>query len=236
MTLHTDNPTVTVWSDIGCPWATLALHILHTAADRRGLPLLIDHRAFPLELFNQQPTPKYILDAEIVVIAARHPELGWQRWTGPESSYPVTTLPALEAVQAAKDPAVGGLRASDELDSALRRAFYTDSACISIHSVILQVAEQCEHVNTEELSIALARGSGRAQVYEQWRTAQGPSIQGSPHLFAPGDYAAHNPGAVYEWTGDPLKGGFPRLDDYRPAWADELLDTLYPESAQASQV
>ena len=230
MALHIDNPTVTVWSDIGCPWATLALHILHTAADRRGLPLLIDHRAFPLELFNQQPTPKYIVDAEVVVIGALRPELGWRRWAKSESSYPVTTLPALEAVQAAKDPAVGGLRASDELDSALRRAFYTDSACISIHSVIVEVAEQCEHVDTEELANSLARGSGRAEVYAHWRTAQGPNIQGSPHLFARDDYAAHNPGAVYKWTGDPLKGGFPRLDDYDPAWADELLDTLHPPS------
>ncbi|MGH3802082.1 MAG: hypothetical protein ACRDTD_18500 [Pseudonocardiaceae bacterium] len=78
-------------------------------------------------LFDQQPTPKYIVDAEIVTIGARRPELGWQRWTGHEFSYPVTTLPALEAVQAAKDPAVGGLRASDELDSALRRPNGPDS-------------------------------------------------------------------------------------------------------------
>lgn len=35
-----------------------------------------------------------------------------ERWMGHESSYPVTTLSALEAVRAAKDPAVGGLRRS----------------------------------------------------------------------------------------------------------------------------
>ncbi|MER6527317.1 DsbA family protein [Streptomyces sp. NPDC001508] len=219
-------PVITVWSDIGCPWATLALHTLHAAAHRRGREISIDHRAFPLELFNRQPTPKDILDSEIVMIAAHRPELGWRLWSGRESHYPVTTLPALEAVQAAKAPEVGGLRAGDELDTALRRAFYADSRCISLHSVILDIAEQCEHLDVDALADALAAGRGRAEVFQQWRTAQGPQIQGSPHLFAPGGYAAHNPGASYAWTGKPGQGGFPRLDHYDPSWADGLLDAL----------
>ncbi|MFB7787383.1 DsbA family oxidoreductase [Streptomyces vinaceus] len=229
MVTRTDSPTVTVWSDIGCPWATLALHTLRAAARRRSLPLLIDHRAFPLELFNREPTPKFIVDPEIMAIAARLPELGWRMWDGPAHTYPVTTLPALEAIQAAKDPEVGGLRGSDELDEALRRAFYNDSKCISVHAVILDVAEQCEHVDAKALAQALARGSGRAEVYAQWRTAEGPQIQGSPHLFAEGDYAAHNPGATFTWTGSPYEGGLPRLDEYSTAWADELLDAIHAE-------
>ncbi|HEX5567839.1 MAG TPA: dithiol-disulfide isomerase, partial [Streptomyces sp.] len=212
------------WSDIGCPWATLALHTLHTAARERGRRLLVDHRAFPLELVPRQPTPKPIVDAETVVIAARRPELGWRLWSGPESQYPVTTLPALEAVQAAKDPAVGGLPASDELDTALRRAFYADNRCISVHAVILDVASQCEHVRVAALAEALARGSGRAEVYAQWRQARGSHVQGSPHLFAPGGWEAHNPGAVFHWTGDPNRGGLPFLESYSTSWAEELLD------------
>ncbi|MEE1940139.1 DsbA family protein [Streptomyces sp. TRM 70361] len=223
-----DTPVVTVWSDISCPWATLALHTLHRAAERLALPVLVDHRAFPLELFNGVPNPKYIVDAEVAVIAGRLPELGWRRWSAPEWTYPVTLLPAMEAVQAAKDPGIGGLRGSDELDAALRRAYYTDSRCVSVPAVILDVAGQCPHVDAGRLAEALARGAGRAEVYEQWRTARGPEIQGSPHLFAPGGYRAHNPGAVYAWHGDPLKGdGFPRLDDYRPEWAEELLRRLH---------
>ncbi|WP_149184566.1 DsbA family protein [Streptomyces sp. TRM49041] len=227
-------PVVTVWSDIGCPWASLALHTLHAAADRRGQTLLIDHRAFPLELFNRQPTPKFIVDPEVIVIAARRPELGWRLWAARESEYPVTTLPALEAVQAAKDPAVGGLRASGELDRALRHAFYAENACISVHPVILDIAERCAHVDAGALADALARGAGRSEVYEQWRTAQGPDVQGSPHLFAAGGYAVHNPGATFTWTGDPAQGGLPRFDAYEAAWADELLDKLGAERGSAS--
>lgn len=221
-----DDQVITVWSDIGCPWATLALHTLHAVADERGQRILVDHRAFPLELFNRQPTPKFIVDAETVILTARRPELGWRLWHGRESEYPVTTLPALEAVQAAKAPAVGGLAASDELDTALRKAFYVDSKCISIHSVILDIAGECRSVDAKALGEALAVGSGRAEVYEQWRTAEGPGIQGSPHLFTPGGYAAHNPGTTVEWTGNPDHGGFPRFDAYSTEWAVELLDTV----------
>jgi predicted DsbA family dithiol-disulfide isomerase len=226
-----DRDTVTVWSDIGCPWATLALHTLHTLRARaahRDRPIRIDHRAFPLELFNARPTPKLIVDVEVVAIAGHRPELGWRPWTGPESAYPVTTLPALEAVQACKDPAVGGLRASDELDAALRAAFYVDSRCISVHSVILDVARQCPHVDDQQLAAALARGAGRSEVYAQWEVARRPQVQGSPHLFAAGGPAVHNPGADYHWTASPPEG-FPRLDHYRTEWADDLLDVL-PQS------
>ncbi|MFD7629570.1 DsbA family protein [Streptomyces sp. NPDC059851] len=233
MLTHSGSPTVTVWSDIGCPWASLALHTLHAATERRELPLQIDHRAFPLELFNSEPTPKFIVDPEIMAIGSHRPELGWRLWNGRPETYPVTTLPAMEAVQAAKDPAVGGLRGSDELDRALRKAFYVDSKCISIHSVILDLAEECEHVDADALAAALARGSGRAEVYEQWRTAQGPGIQGSPHLFAADGYASHNPGATFTWTRSPYEGGFPRLDAYSTDWADELLDALYADHPAA---
>ncbi|AXK32044.1 dithiol-disulfide isomerase [Streptomyces armeniacus] len=221
-----DPGTVTVWSDIGCPWASLALHTLRAAAAERGQDVLIDHRAFPLELFNNMPTPKYIVEPETIVIGARRPELGWRVWSKPEWTYPSAMLPAMEAVQAAKDPAVGGLRGSDELDAALRHAFYVEHQCVSIHPVILRLAEKCPHVDAAELAKALERGAGRAEMYAHWRIAQGPEIQGSPHLFSADGYDAHNPGAVFEWTGDPIEGGLPRLDAYDPSWAPTLLDRL----------
>lgn len=217
--------TVTVWSDIGCPWASLALHILRSRIRERGEEIFIDHRCFPLELFNSQPTPKFIVDAEVVIIAGLRPELGWKPWTGPGWTYPVTTLPAMEAVQACKNPAVGGLRGSDELDAALREAFYVHGRCISIHSVVLDVAEQCEHVDVQALAAALADGTGRAEVYAHWKVAQRPEVRGSPQLFASGGYSTHNPGATYHWTAKPPEG-FPRLERYETDWADDLLDAL----------
>ncbi|MDP9458732.1 MAG: dithiol-disulfide isomerase [Actinomycetota bacterium] len=216
---------ITVWSDIGCPWATLALHTLHVRAAHRGQTVLVDHRAFPVELFNGRPTPKVILDMEIVAIAGRRPDLGWQMWTGPESTYPVTMLPAMEAVQAAKAPHVGGLLASDQLDTALRRAFYVEGRCISVHSEILDVAAGGTDVDVAALAEALALGSGRREVYEQWAVARGPEVQGSPHVFTTDGYACHNPGVSYHWTAKPPQG-FPFLDAYDEEWAESLLDQL----------
>ncbi|MCF6524119.1 DsbA family protein [Streptomyces sp. JJ36] len=231
-TIAADPGTVTVWSDIGCPWASLALHTLRATARARGQELLIDHRAFPLELFNSQPTPKFIVEPEVIVIGAHRPELGWRVWSGAESDYPSTTLPALEAVQAAKDPAVGGLRGSDQLDAALRHAFYAQSRCISVPSVILGLAEECPAVDAPALAGAMERGAGRAEVYAHWRIAEGPQIQGSPHLFTAGGFAAHNPGAHFAWTGDPQQGGLPRLDGYDASWAEKLLDGLREEKGR----
>ncbi|MGH8276471.1 MAG: DsbA family oxidoreductase, partial [Steroidobacteraceae bacterium] len=203
----------------------LALHTLRTRARARDQVVEIDHRAFSLELFNRMPTPKFIVDAEIVTIAGCCPDLGWRAWPGPDSTYPVTTLPPMEAVQAAKAPSIGGLVASDELDSALRAAFYRGGRCISMHSVIMDVAGECPHVDVGELGAALAGGVGAAAVFEQWEVAKRPEIQGSPQLFATPGFAVHNPGATYHWTAPP-PDGFPRLEHYTPGWADGLLDRL----------
>lgn len=220
------NPSpgvITVWSDIGCPWASLALHTLRAAINQDPTPIHIDHRAFPLELFNHRPTPKVLLDTELAAIAGIDPSLGWRPWSAPEWTYPGTTLPALEAIQTAKDPEVGGLPASDQLDEALRRAWFAESRCVSIHGVILNVAAECDRVDAEALADRLTRGAGRAAVYHQWSTASGPGVQGSPHLFTP-SLALHNPGVSYSWTGRPGEG-YLRVDSHDPSWAEPLIAT-----------
>lgn len=217
--------TVTVWSDIGCPWATLALRTLRTAIEQRNAPVRISHRAFPLELFNREPTPRYILDPEIVAIASLLPDLGWRCWGAPASTYPVTTLPAMAAVQGAKHPEVGGLRASDQLDAALRAAFYTDHQCISIPSVILDAARTCPDLDDAALHHHLAKGAGMAAIYHDYEHAHSSPIQGSPVIETADGTRQHNPGATCHWTGKP-PAGFPRLERYDPSWADDLLDRV----------
>ena len=216
-----DPRVITVWSDVGCPWASLALHTLHAAAQDRDLELRIDHRAFPLELVNREPTPKAGHDAEVVAIGAVRPQLGWSTWAAPDATYPVTTLPALEAVQAAKRPEVGGLAASDELDTALRRAFFAEHRCISLHSVIEDVARACRLVDTEALAVLLREGAGRREVYRQLDVAQAEEVPGSPTLFRASGPAGANPGVDLEHV-----GGFPRINRYDPGWAERLLADL----------
>lgn len=215
--------TIVFFSDIGCPWASLSVHRLRQRRTSLHLDssVVIDHHAFPLELFNERPTPKPILDAEVAAIAPLEPALGWRPWRGPESTYPVTTLLPLEAVQAAKSEAVGGLPASEALDAALRTAFYADSRTISLLPTVLDVARECEAVDVDALRQALERGAGRAEVVAQWRQAR-EVAEGSPHLFLPDGTDVHNPGLRISWTGD--KGsGFAKIDSDDPAVYDDLL-------------
>lgn len=221
---------VTVWSDIGCPWASLALHVLRSAAAQQDVNLLIDHRAFPLELFNRRPTPKTILDVEIAAIAALVPELGWRNWDRDPASYAVTTLPAMAAVQASKDPRIGGLLASDELDAALRTAFYVDRKCISIHAEILAAADQCPSIDLPALENAMATGAGYREVFAQQDTARSDHIQGSPHVFVAEQYGEHNPGVTYHWTAKPGIG-FPRFERYDRCWVDGVLGAVAARTA-----
>lgn len=75
--------TIAVYSDLACPWAHLAVHCLHEARSSLGLDgrVVIEPRAYPLELANGRATPKRILDAETPVVAALAPEAGWSMRT-----------------------------------------------------------------------------------------------------------------------------------------------------------
>src|SRR3712207_3408832 len=61
--------TIVVYADIGCPCAHVCVYRLHRARALAGLDdaIRFDLRAYPLELFNEKPSPKKVLDAEIPV-------------------------------------------------------------------------------------------------------------------------------------------------------------------------
>ena len=170
-------------------------------------------------MFNSRPTPKRVLDAEIPAVGALGPDAGWQLWQGDEHAYPVTTLLALEAVQAAK---AQSLEASEQLDLALRKAFFAESRCISMRHVILEAAESCPRVDVERLVFNLDRGTARPAVLEQCRVAEGDTVKGSPHLFLPDgrDYA--NPGIEMHWEGEEGEG-FPVVDSDDPSVYEDLV-------------
>jgi predicted DsbA family dithiol-disulfide isomerase len=216
------SATVVLFSDIGCPWATLAVHRLRQARTRLGLVdrVVIDHRPFPLEVANNRPTPKRTLDAEIPVVGALTPDAGFRMWQGGAEEWPVTTLLALEAVQAAQDQ---GAAAAEDLDYGLRRAFFVDSRCISMRHVILDVARACERVDADALAIALDEGRARRRMMAAGLAAlDSDDVQGSPHLFLPDGTAHHNPGIEMHWEGAHGEG-FPVVDRDDPSIYDDIL-------------
>src|SRR2546421_1627181 len=218
--------TPVVYGDIACPWSHLCVHGLRRARHRLGLDgqVDLDLHSFPLELFNGRGTPKRTLDAEIPVVGALDPSAGWQMWQRPEYEYPVTTLPALEAVQAAKTQ---GLRASEDLGCALRYAFFAESRTISLVPVILDVAKQCAGVDVGVLAEALDDGRARATVIEQRETAERIGVKGSPHVYLPDGTDVANPGIDKHWEGEEGEG-FPVIDGYDPSVYDDLIRRARP--------
>lgn len=192
---------ITVFSDIWCSFAHIAIHRLHATRERLGLrnQVRFDLHAFPLELLNDAPSPRSGTDSEVGRMGQHEPEAGWQLWQEKEYLYPSTTLPALEAVIAAK---AQSLEAAEQLDLRLRRAFWAESRCISNRKVIMDAAEATGVVDTAALAEALDDGRARAALSADAKISATDRINCSPHLFLPDGSDHANPGIDVRWEGD----------------------------------
>jgi predicted DsbA family dithiol-disulfide isomerase len=214
--------TIQLWSDLLCPFAYVALVRLRrarTALDLDGV-VAIEHRTFPLELFNG-PHPRRGTDTEAVGLGQIEPEAQFRVWTGPEDQYPHTVLLAAEAVHAANTLS---LAAGEALDLALRRAFWTDSRSISHRAAILDIAGELAGppVDPTAIAIALDDGRHRADVMADFAIAQTDAIDGSPTLRLADGTSVTNPGIEVHWQG-PWAAGFPVVDKHDASVFDDLL-------------
>jgi predicted DsbA family dithiol-disulfide isomerase len=214
--------TLQVWSDLGCPWSHVIVWRLWDARRRLEYEdrVRFDHHAFPLELFNDEPTPRWHIDVEAPVAQTIAPRAGWRPWSAPDSTWPVTLLAPMEAVQAAK---LQSLEASEALDRGLRRALYAESRCISLRHVILEVATEADVIDVAALAAALDDGRARAALIGDWRTAQGGEARGSAHVFAPDGANDQNPGIGIGWEDDGSRFGRYWIERDDPGAIDDLL-------------
>lgn len=212
---------ITVYSDIACPWAHVGVHRLHRAISDRGVEheIRIDHRAFPLELVNDRPTPKHILDVETPTCADLEPDAGWSFDPDPWT-YPVSTLPALEAVQAAK---AQGPHASAQLDRALRRSMFRDWRCLAVFAVVEDIASTVDGIDVDELRSTIRSGSARSDLWHQLDEVNELQIPGSPTYVLSDGTTAHNPGVEFHWENEP--GETLVIDVDEPEAIGALVDT-----------
>ncbi|WP_432888706.1 DsbA family oxidoreductase [Kribbella sp. CA-245084] len=213
--------TIQVWSNLLCPFAHVAIYRLRTARTKLGLDdaVRLDHHTFALELFNG-PHSRPGTDSEAVGLGQLAPEIGFRLWTQPDWTYPSTVLLAAEAVHAAK---AQGLQASEDLDAALRRAFWFESRTIGHRQVILEVAAEVDSVDAAALAAALDDGRARSEVMADHAVAVTDAVQGSPHLFLPDGSAIHNPGIDVHWEG-PWASGYPIAEPTDPGWPERVLN------------
>ncbi|MGW6390381.1 DsbA family oxidoreductase [Streptomyces sp. NPDC055103] len=214
--------TIAVYTDLNCSFAHVAVHRLHETRRRLGLEgrVWFDLRAFPLELFNREVNARPGVDSEISVLGALEPEAGWRLWQGPDWTYPVTTLPALEAVQAAK---AQSWHAAEQLDRALRRAFWAEGRCISQRHVILDVAGETGAVDVSALAEVFDSGTARPEIMAQYESARDGRVNCSPHVFLHDGTDSANPGIRAHWVNGDFGVGFPVIDEDRPEIYEKLL-------------
>jgi predicted DsbA family dithiol-disulfide isomerase len=222
-----------VFSDVVCPWATvIVLRLLRAraqaGADRR---LAILHRAMPLELQHERPIPRRVVDAEIPLCASLTPDFGWSVWQGRADEYPVTVLPALEAVAAAGHQSA---EAGEQLDLALRRAFFTRSRCISMRHEILAVARTCDAVDVGQVADALDRGAFRGALTDDFAEARAAGVPCSGTVVLHDGTMICNPGTRVGWVGGKLPHGTPVLNGDEPEIYDKIIaDALVAQSLTA---
>lgn len=214
--------TVQVWSDLLCPFAYVGLLRLRRARARLGLDgaVRLEHRTFPLELFNG-PHSRRGTDTEAVALGQIEPEAEFRVWTDADDRYPHTVLLAAEAVHAAS---AQSLAAGEELDLALRRAFWTHSRSISHRQVILDVAAELPAgvLDVTELAAALDDGRHRSAVMSDFAVSQTDAVSGSPTFRLADGTTVSNPGIQVRWDG-PWAAGFPVIEANDPTVYDDLL-------------
>jgi predicted DsbA family dithiol-disulfide isomerase len=217
MTVDVSPGTVVVYTDVICAWSTVALHRFYTARSRLGLDsaVRVDHRLFLLEDVNSFAIPMRMLNAELPVVGPLEPDLGITPWQGQPSDWPVTVLLADEAVHAAKAQSPA---AAEQLDMALRLAFFRDSRCISMLHEIVDVARGCDAVDADAIAAALDDGRARGPMMADYRAHAG-EVEGSPHFFLADGSDVHDPGIEQHST----DAGYPVVDADDPGAYEDLV-------------
>ncbi len=199
-------------SDIHCPWANVCVVRLRRTRDALGLDVVLRHLYWPLELVNKRGTPRGILDAEVPVLAQYEPD-EFAAWKGAE--WPSTFLPAFELVKAAEEQ---GLGPAEELDLALRRAFFLEHRNLSLRTVVLEVARAVRGLDQDALREAYDSGRTRRVVLQEYEEVCRRGIEGSPEVYLPNGERVHNPGFTKRWH-----RGIPRVLSEDPSVYERLL-------------
>lgn len=203
---------ITIWSDIHCPWAYVALLRLHRMRDHLGADQLIfDLRSYPRELVVGDETTVESTKREVVALAQLEPTafsaLRLEAW-------PTSNLPAFEAQKWGFSQ---GQEIGESFDLALRRAVFLHGHNLGIRSELLAVAET-EGLMADQLGAALDDGRFRKAVKADLDDALTQGVTGSPHLVLPDGTAHHNPGISYRH-----ERGIPIVISDHPSVYEELI-------------
>lgn len=174
--------SIALYADLACPYAYLTAYRVRKLRDEYRGQIVIEHKSLALEYVNREPTAKGLLEREISLLLREEPDIPSQPWRRPASEWPVTMWPAFEAVKCAERQS---LELADELDWAIRVAFFAQSRCISLRHVLLEIAREVG-LEMDRFAADFDRGVSKYQVLQEaqdgWERLR---VEGSPTFVLP---------------------------------------------------
>ncbi|QBD74985.1 dithiol-disulfide isomerase [Ktedonosporobacter rubrisoli] len=169
---------IAMYADLFCPYAYIsAYRVRKLRSSEYPNSICIEHKSLSLEYINKEPTPRRLLASEIPLLMLEEPDIPYQPWYRSESEWPVTMWPAFEAVKCAERQS---LVLADELDWAIRKAFFAESRCISLRHVLFELAEETG-VDMARFSEDFDHGAARYQVLQETKDGwEHLHVAGSP--------------------------------------------------------
>jgi predicted DsbA family dithiol-disulfide isomerase len=173
---------IDLYSDVHCPYGYLTTYRLRKLRAEYAGKITIIHRCLALEYVNRRPTPNNIINAETPILMLEELDIPYHPWHRPLSEWPVTMWPAFEAIKCAElqSPAF-----ADELDWAIRTAFFAESRCISMRYVLFELAEEAG-LDMAQFAEAFDSGITKRTVLHEaqmgWETLR---VEGSPTFVLP---------------------------------------------------
>ncbi len=149
-------------------------------------------RAFPLEVINDRPAPRYIVDQEWPLIAVQEPLSPCRSW--PHEEYLRTTIRAFQAYASAyaQDPEKARV-----YDLAIRRGFFYEGIRVDEDAVLCDMAEEAG-LDASKVRADLESGAYEGGVMDDYREAmrlrdEEDMPMTSPTLIFPSGEAVYNP-------------------------------------------
>lgn len=209
---------ITIWSDIHCPWAYVAILRLHRMRDHLGADrLVLDLRSYPRELTGGEKITAETTQREVVALAQLEPTAFSALETG---AWPTSNLPAFEAQKWGFSM---GQEIGESFDLALRRAVFLHGHNLGVRGELLAVAET-EGLMADQLGAALDDGRFRKAVTADVDEALVQGVEGSPQVVLPDGTTHHNPGMTYR-----RERGIPIILSDHPSVYEELVQVATVE-------
>lgn len=184
-------PELWEWAEYYCPWCYVAAVRIHGMRNEYEGRVAASMRFFPLELVNGSEPPRDILEQEWWLAAIQEPAATFVAYTAPD--WPTTTLPAFDAVWAARQQ---GADVAAEMDLKVRRAFFGESRNIGSRDVMLEIAHGSD-MDFVRFERDFASPAARPAVTEEGQMGRERyKVRGTPTLMLGNGTRLHTPIAM----------------------------------------